>query len=149
SLLLAARDEDGTPMSDQQIRDEAVTLLMAGHETMTNSLAWTLYLISQHPPVGAKLAQEFDSVLTGRLPAMADLPALRYTEMVIAEAMRVYPPAWTLARRVLKEDVLPSGLTLPVGSEVLMTQFVSHRNPQYFPDPERFDPERFDPERFD
>jgi cytochrome P450 len=145
SLLLASRDEDGTPMSDQQIRDEAVTLLMAGHETMTNSLTWTLYLISQHPPVLAKLAQELSSVLAGRLPTMADLPALRYTEMVIAEAMRVYPPAWTLARRVLKEDVLPSGLTLPVASEVLMTQFVCHRNPKYFPGPERFDPERFDP----
>jgi cytochrome P450 len=144
-LLLSSRDEDGTPMSDQQIRDEAVTLLMAGHETMTNSLAWTLYLLSQHPAILAKLIQELDTVLAGRLPAMADLPGLRYTEMVLAEAMRVYPPAWTLARRVLKEDVLPSGVTLPVGSEVLLTQFVCHRNPKYFPDPERFDPERFDP----
>ncbi|MDB6109608.1 MAG: Cytochrome [Pedosphaera sp.] len=145
SLLLASRYEDGTTMSDQQIRDEAVTLLMAGHETMTNSLSWALYLLSQHPQVMQKLQQELDTVLAGRLPAMADLPALRYTDMVLAESMRVFPPAWTLARRTLQEDVLPSGLTLPVNSEVLLCQFVCHRNPKYFPDPTRFDPERFDP----
>jgi cytochrome P450 len=146
SLLLASRYEDGSPMSEQQIRDEAVTILMAGHETVTNGLSWTFYLLSQHPEIQERVYREVKEALAGRLPTMADLPSLKYTEMVMAEAFRVYPPAWILARRVLKEDTLPSGLTLPAQSEVIMVQFVCHRNEKYFPDPERFNPERFNPE---
>ncbi|MDB6123052.1 MAG: Cytochrome [Pedosphaera sp.] len=145
SLLLASRYEDGSPMSNQQIRDEAVTALMAGHETVTNGLTWTFYLLAQHPDIQARVIKEVDEVLSGRLPTMADLPNLRYIEMVFAESLRIFPPAWILARRVLKEDSLPSGLTLPANSEVIMVQFVCHRNPKYFPEPERFNPDRFDP----
>jgi cytochrome P450 len=145
SLLLASRYEDGSPMSDQQVRDEAVTVLMAGHETITNALTWTFYLLSKNPDIQARALKEIDEVLNGRLPAMADLPSLKYIEMIFAESLRIFPSAWTLARRVLKEDTLPSGLILPANTEVIMVQFVCHRNPKYFPDPERFDPGRFDP----
>jgi cytochrome P450 len=145
TLLLASQYEDGTGMSDKQIRDELVTLLMAGHETVANGLTWTFYLLSQNPDALARVFKELDETLAGRLPTMADLPSLKYIEMVSAEAMRLYPPAWILARRVLQDDKLPTGLTLPAGSEVIMVQFACHRNPKYFRDPERFDPDRFDP----
>ncbi|EEF61027.1 cytochrome P450 [Pedosphaera parvula] len=146
TLLLASRYEDGSPMSEQQIRDEAVTILMAGHETVTNGLSWTFYLLARHPEIQARVLKEIETVLGRRLPTMADLPSFKYTEMVLAEAFRIFPPAWILARRVLKEDNLPSGLTLPEGSEVILVQFVCHRNERYFPDPEQFNPERFNPE---
>ncbi len=146
TMLLAARFEDGSPMPDQQLRDEVVTLMMAGHETVANNLLWTWYLLYQNPSVEAKLVAEWQTVLGGRTPTLADLPSLRYTDMVLAESMRLYPPAWTLARRVLKDDKLPSGLVLPAGAETIMVQYICHRNPKYFPDPDRFDPERFNPE---
>ncbi len=145
ALLLASRGEDGEPMDNRLVRDESVTALMAGHETVSNSLVWTFYLLAQHPQVAGRLLDEIDRVMDGRLPTAADLDSLPYTEMVFAESLRLYPPAWTLARRVLQPDLLPSGLLLPADSEVLLPQFVCHRNPKYFPDPQRFDPERFDP----
>jgi cytochrome P450 len=145
-MLLAARFEDGSPMPDQQVRDEVTTLLMAGHETVSNMLCWTFYLLSQHPAVEARLHAEWRAVLGGRTPALADLPALRYTDQVLAESMRLYPPAWTLARRAVRAEKLPSGLELRPNDEILLSQYVCHRNPEVFPDPERFDPGRWTPE---
>lgn len=147
TMLLAARFEDGTPMPEQQLRDEVVTLMMAGHETVANSLIWTWFLLGKNPEVEASLLNEWRTVLGNRPPTLADVPNLKYTEMVFSESRRLYPPAWTLARRVLKEDKLPSGMVLPAGCEALMTQYICHRNAKYFPEPHKFDPERFNPDR--
>jgi cytochrome P450 len=148
SMLLLAQDEegDGGSMTDQQLRDEAMTLFVAGHETTANALTWTWYLVSQHPDVEAKLHNEIDSVLAGKLPAAADVAQLRYTEMVFAEAMRMYPPAWVLGRRVLSD--YPIGqYVVPSGAIVLMSPWVMHHDSRFFPDPFRFDPERWTPEQ--
>jgi cytochrome P450 len=147
TMLLAARFEDGSPMPPQQLRDEVVTLMMAGNETLANNLNWTWYLLSQNPAAEARLVEEWQNVLGGRTPTLADMPALVYTEMVLAESLRLFPPAWTLARRVLSDDKLPSGVTLPAGSEAILVQYVCHRNAKYFRDPDRFDPERFHPDK--
>lgn len=147
SMLILAHDEegDGGRMTDEQLRDEVMTIFLAGHETTANALTWTWYLLSQHAEVEAKLHEEIAAVLDGRAPTVDDLPALRYTEMVLAEAMRLYPPAWILGRRALA-DYEVGGYRVPAGSLILMSQFAMHRDPRYFPDPERFDPERFAPE---
>ncbi len=146
SLLLTSQDTegDGGRMSDEQLRDESMTIFLAGHETTANALTWTWYLLSQHPEVEAKLHAELETVLQGRLPTLADLPRLAYTEMVLAEAMRLYPPAWILGRRTLNDFEL-GGYTILADTIVLMPQYVMHHNPRYYPDPERFDPERFQP----
>jgi cytochrome P450 len=146
ALLLESRGEDGRPMDERLVRDETVTALMAGHETVSNGLVWTFYLLARHPEVERRVVDELDRVLGGRSPTADDLPSMTYTEMVFAESLRLYPPAWTLARRALQPDVLPGGLPLSAGDEVILPQYVCHRNPKYFPDPERFDPQRFDPE---
>ena len=147
SLLLAARDTegDGRGMTDAQVRDEAITIFLAGHETTANALAWTWYLLSKNPDAEAKLHAELDAVLGGRPPAVADLPRLRYAEMVLAESMRLYPPAWIVGRRALEPYAI-GGYTVPKRSIVVACQWVTHRDPRYFPDPERFDPERWTPE---
>lgn len=145
AMLMSVGHEDGSSMSDQQLRDEVVTIIMAGHETTGSALSWTLYLLSKHPEVAEKLRAELDQVLAGRHPTVEDMPNLVYANMVWAESLRVYPPAWILARRTIEEVRLPSGVTVPKGGEVMMIQYVSNRNPRYFPDPERFDPERFAP----
>ncbi len=145
SMLLAARYEDGSSMSDRQLRDEIMTIFLAGYETMANALTWTWYLLSQNPEAERKLHEEIDSVLQGRLPEMADLPQLKYTEMVLAEAMRLYPPAWAMGR-MAATDVEIGPYYLPQGTTVLMLQYIMHRNPAYFPEPLRFDPQRFTPE---
>lgn len=147
SMLLLAQDEegDGGSMTDVQLRDEAMTLFVAGHETTANALTWTWYLLSQHPEVEAKLHEEVDAVLAGKLPTADDVARLRYTEMVFAESMRLYPPAWTLGRRVLN-DYDAGGYVVPAGSIVLMSQWVMHHDPRYYPEPFRFDPERWIPE---
>ncbi len=144
SMLIVAQDEegDGEGMSDEQLRDEAMTIFLAGHETTANALTWTWYLLSQHAEVEAKLHAEIDAVLGERLPTAEDLPALRYTEMVLAESMRLYPPAWILGRRALK-DYEVGGYNVPAGSIVIMSPYVMHRDERYFPDPTRFDPERW------
>jgi cytochrome P450 len=144
SMLLLAQDEegDGGSMTDQQLRDEAMTLFVAGHETTANALTWTWYLISQHPDVEAELHHEIDTVLAGKLPAAADVSRLRYTEMVFAEAMRLYPPAWVLGRRVLT-DYQIGPYVVPAGAIVLMSPWVIHHDPRFFPDPYKFDPERW------
>ncbi len=144
SMLLLAQEND-TGMSDTQVRDEAITLLLAGHETMTNALTWTWYLLSQHPDVEARLHVELDTVLDGRVPTFDILPQLRYTEMVLRESMRLYPPVWMIGRRAL-DAVELRGLALPANTIVIMSQYVVHHSPQYYPDPERFDPERWTPE---
>ncbi len=143
SVLLAAVDEEsGTRMSDQQLRDEMMTLFMAGHETTANALTWTWYLLSQHPDVEAKLVGELDQVLGGRAPTAADLPNLPYTEMVVREVLRLYPPAPGVAREPI-EDVDIGGYVIPKGSLVMVNTYALQRDPRFFEDPERFDPERF------
>ena len=147
SMLLKAQDEegDGTGMSDEQLRDEAMTIFLAGHETTANALAWTWYLLSQNPEAEARLHAELEEVLSGRPPTAEDLPRLRYTEMVLAEAMRLYPPAWILGRRAL-EAYEVGGYNIPRGSLVILSPYVMHRDPRFYPEPERFDPERWTPE---
>jgi cytochrome P450 len=147
SMLIAARDEegDGTGMTDEQLRDEAMTIFLAGHETTANALTWTWYLLSQHPAVEAELQAEVDAVLSGRLPTAEDYPRLRYTEMVVAEAMRLYPPAWIIGRRALNDYRL-NGYHVPARSILLMSQFITHHDARWFPEPDRFDPLRWTPE---
>jgi cytochrome P450 len=141
--MIAAQDEDGTQMSDRQLRDEAMTLYLAGHETTALALAWTWYLVSQHPRVEEKLAGEWARVLGGRAPGADDLAALTYTSAVIAESMRLYPPVYALGREATT-DLELGGYRVKRGYTVLMSQWVNHRDPKYFPDPERFSPERWE-----
>ena len=143
-LLLAQTEEDGG-MSDKQVRDEALTLFLAGHETTANALSWTWYLLSQNPEPEARFHQEIDRVLAGRAPTVDDLPNLKFVEMVFAEAMRLYPPAWGIGRRNLTEYRVGDYL-IPPRTVILMSPYVVHRDPRWFPDPERFDPDRFQPE---
>lgn len=147
SMLLLATDTegDGTGMNDTQLRDEALTIFLAGHETTANALTWTWYLLSQHPGVEKRLHAEIDTALHGRAPVYEDLAALPYTRMVFAESMRLYPPAWVIGRRAL-ESFEVRGYTIPARSVVLMSQYIMHRDSRYFPDPEKFDPERWMPE---
>lgn len=147
SMLMLAQDEQGQVMDDRQLRDEVATLFAAGHETTSNALAWTWYLLSQNPPAAARLHEELDMVLDGHTPTLADLPNLPYTLMVIKEAMRLYPPAWILSGRQVREEVEMSGYTLKKGSLVFISPYVMHHLPQYFPNPDKFEPERFLPER--
>jgi cytochrome P450 len=144
SMLLMAQDE-GSGMDDKQVRDEAMTLFLAGHETTANALTWTWYLLSQNPAVEETLHQELARVLGGRLPAFDDLPELKYVEMVFAEAMRLYPPAWAVGRRNI-EPYRVGDYELPARSILQMSPWVVHRDPRWFPEPERFDPLRFTPE---
>jgi cytochrome P450 len=143
SMLLEARDErTGEGMDDKQLRDETMTLLFAGHETTTVALSWTWWLLGTHPEAESRLHEELDGVLADRLPAFEDLPELPYTRMVFQEAMRLYPPAWVISRRPLKDDEV-GGYRIPAGSTVLISPYVTHRNPRYWDSPEVFDPERF------
>jgi len=146
SMLLAARDADtGEPMPPKQIRDEVLTLLLAGHETTANALGWTFYLLSSAPEVEGKLRTEFDQVLGGRLPTVEDIARMPYLTMVLQEAMRLYPPAWAISRAVIADDEI-MGYRIPAGANVLLSQWVTHRHPDFWSDPNRFDPERFRPE---
>ena len=142
SMLMAARDEDGSGMTDRQLRDEILTFLLAGHETTAVSLSWTWYLLSQHPQVEHKLHEELQQVLRGRAPQLEDLPRLPYTDKVVKESMRLYPPAWSLARTVAKEVEL-GGYRLPAGANVVMSPWILHRDPRFFEQPEHFDPDRW------
>jgi cytochrome P450 len=147
SMLMAARDEEtGEKMSDRQLRDEVMTIFVAGHETTANLMSWSLYLLSQHPQQARRLRDEVREVLGGRPPRMDDLPNLVYTRMVLDEAMRLYPPAWAVSRESLQPDQI-GGYQMPAGSQVSLSAFVTHRHPKFWEDPERFDPERFTPER--
>jgi cytochrome P450 len=146
SLLLQLRDEDnGSGLSDHEVRDEAITLFLAGYETTANALTWTWYLLAQHPEIYTRLRAEVDQVLAGRTPTAADLPQLPYTLQVFKEAMRLYPPVHSIARQVARPFDL-GAYHLSVGTIVAVSFYVLHRRPDYFPDPERFDPERFTPQ---
>jgi len=143
SMLLVAEDEHGKTLNDAEVRDESINLFVAGHETTSNALTWTWYLLSQNPAAAAKLHAELDRVLAGRTPTLHDLAALPYTQQVIKEAMRLYPPAWTLNARQPTEDVTVAGFLIPKGTQVFISPYVMHRLPQYFADPDEFRPERF------
>lgn len=147
SMLVQAEDTEGQGggMSDAQVRDEMVTLFVAGHETTAVAMSWTWYLLSQHPEIEAKLHAELAQVLGGRSPSVADVPRLTYTRMVFAEAMRVYPPAWILERRAVR-DVQMRDHLIRAGSLVYTSPYLIHHDPRWYPDPERFDPERWLPE---
>ncbi len=147
SLLLTAKDEAGCPLSDQEIRDELTTIMLAGHETTANALTWTWWLLSQFHSVREQLARELNEVLDNRLPTFEDVPRLRYAKMVWDESLRLYPPAWCLHSRISQaEDRLPSGTRLPPRACVVISPWTLHRHPRWFPDPNRFDPERFSEE---
>jgi len=142
TTLLEARDEDGRPMPDEQLRDEVMTLLLTGHETTAVSLSWTWYLLAQYPDVEEKLWAELERVLHGRRPGMRDLSELPYTERVIKEAMRLYPPVWAVVRNPIKDCEI-GGYRVPAGATVMMSQWVMHRDPRYYDEPERFNPDRW------
>ena len=147
SMLLLARNDEGDEegsggMTDVQVRDEALTLFLAGHETTADALTWAWYLLSQNPQAEAAFHAELDRALAGRLPSFDDLPQLRYTESVFAEALRLYPPAWGIGRRAL-EDYPVGGFVIPARSVVLMSPYAVHRDPRWFADPLVFRPERW------
>jgi cytochrome P450 len=145
SMLLAARYDDGSAMSDQQLRDEVMTIFLAGYETTANALTWTWYLLSQNPVAEQRMYEEIDEVLGERAATIADVPRLKYTRMVAAESMRLYPPAWAMGRRAIRDFPL-GDYYLPARTSVFMSQYIMHRNSKYFPDPLRFEPERFSAE---
>lgn len=147
SMLLLAQDEevDHGQMTDQQVRDEVMTLFLAGHETTANALSWTWYLLARNPEAATKLQAELDRVLEGRSPTVQDLPQLVYTRMVLSESMRLYPPVWGIGRIAVEDHPL-GDFVIPKGSVVLLSQYVIHRDSRFYPDPERFDPERWTPE---
>ncbi|HXU35419.1 MAG TPA: cytochrome P450 [Blastocatellia bacterium] len=147
SMLLLAQDaEEGSGgMSDEQLRDEVMTLFLAGHETTANALAWTWYLLSQNPEVEATMHAEIDEVLGGKLPTFEDVPRLSYTERVFTEAMRLYPPVWLMGRRSVSASKI-GGYYVPAKSIVLLSQFVTHHDERYYVEPEKFDPDRWLPE---
>ena len=142
SMLIAARDEDGSQMSDRQLRDEVMTFLLAGYETTALALSWMWYLLSENSSAEATLHQELAAVLNGRVPGFDDLPRLRFTEAVVKETMRLYPPAWSVAREAAC-DVEIAGYRIPAGSNVVMSQWIMHRDKRYFADPHKFDPSRW------
>jgi len=149
TMFLQARDaETGESMTVSQVRDEVLTLMVAGHETTTNALCWTFLLLSQHPDIEARLREEYQQVLGGRAAQMEDLPRLPLTRMVLEESMRLYPPAWAFARSAIAEDAI-GGYTIAKGAYVLMFPATTHRHPDFWERPDVFDPERFSPERTD
>lgn len=142
SMLIKARDESGQPMSDKQLRDEAVNLLLAGHETTALTLTWALMLIGQHPEIEAALLAEIDTALAGRSPTQDDLPGLPLAEKVVMEVLRLYPPVWSVGREAV-EDTEIGGRAVPKGTTIVICAYAVHRDPRFFPDPEKFDPERW------
>jgi len=146
SLLLRARDDEGQPMSEQQLIDECLTLFTAGHETTAAALAWTWYLLCEHPESYQKLQQEVDQELQGRPPTYADLPRLTYCLQVFKETMRLYPPAPGILREALHDTVIDD-YKVPKGATLMISPYTLHRRADYFPEPESFQPERFTPER--
>ena len=144
SMLLLAQDTegDGGAMTDVQLRDEAMTIFLAGHETTANALAWTFYLLAQHPDVATEVRRVIDDVLGDRLPTADDYPRLQYLEMVLAESMRLFPPAWAVSRYAI-QDVEVGGWSVPRGAVCIVSQSVLHRDARFWSDPDRFDPLRF------
>ncbi len=142
SMLLQAQDEDGASMTNRQLRDEVMTLLVTGHETTANALSWTVYLLAQHPEVEAKLVEELEGVLGVRSPTVADLHRLQYTERIVMESLRLYPPVWAMSRTVL-HDCEIAGCPLRPGNFVFISQWVVHRDPRFFEQPDLFNPDRW------
>jgi len=145
SMLLAARDPENpneAGMSDAQIRDEAMTIFLAGHETTANAMAWTWHLLGSSPDVERRLHDELARVLDGRTPSVEDVPKLEYSRSVIAESMRLYPPAWTMGRRALETHTI-AGHTIPAGALVVFSQWIAHRDPRWWADPDTFNPDRW------
>jgi cytochrome P450 len=145
SMLIAAQDEDTAPLSDQEVRDEALTILLAGHETTANALMWTLYLLSQDVEAERTLHEELDRVLAGRRPSPADYPRLVYTRKVLTESMRLFPPAWVIGRRAIAEYTIGEYI-LPPRSIVFMSPYVMHRDARFYAAADRFQPERWTPD---
>jgi cytochrome P450 len=142
SMLLAAQDEDGSGMTDRQLRDELMTIFLASHETTALALTWAWYLLAQNPEAEARLAAELGEVLGGRAPTVEDLPRLRYADWVVKESMRLYPPAWAVGRECVRECEV-GGCRVPVGTQVFGFQWVIQRDPRWFTDPHAFRPERW------
>jgi cytochrome P450 len=141
--LLAAQDDEGAGMTDAQLRDECVTLFLAGHETTGLALTYTFYLLARHPEVDARLATELDEVLGGRPPTANDVPRLHYTEAVVRESMRLYPPAWAIGREAIQPFTL-GGYHVSTGTQLLIAQWIVHRDPRWWAEPETFSPERWE-----
>ncbi|QRK05343.1 cytochrome P450 [Archangium violaceum] len=146
SMLMGVRGEDGQGLSDEQLRDNLIFIFSAGYETSANTLAWTWYLLSKHPEVYERLRKEVDEVLQGRAPTYEDLASLPYVHQVVKEVMRIYPVAYFFGREA-RRDVEIDGYQVPKGTFAAVCPYTLHRNPEYFPDPERFDPDRFAPEQ--
>jgi len=146
SMLLHAHDEDGTRMTDKQLRDEVMTLFLAGHETTALALSWAWYLLSEHPRVEARLLEELKTVIGGRSPRVEDLPELRYADEIIKESLRLYPPAWAFGRQAI-QDCEVAGYSVPKGRQVFFFPWIVHRDPRFFDDPEEFRPERWADEK--
>lgn len=146
AILLEAQDEDGRQMTDQQLRDELLTLFIAGHETTALAMTWAFYLLSQHPEVETRLLDELNQVLQGRTPQMADLPRLPYTELVIKETLRLYSPAQFLFREALTDCEI-GGYPVPAGTQLIAASWVLHRDPRFYDQPDEFRPERWESEK--
>jgi cytochrome P450 len=143
SMLLQAQDDDGSQMTDAQLRDEVMTLFLAGHETTALALSWSWYLLATHPQAEQKFHAELDQVLGGRAPNVSDLPKLKYTEMIAKEAMRLYPPAYAIGREAIEETEI-GGFSVPKRTQVFAFPWVTHRDPRYFDEPDAFKPERWE-----
>jgi len=147
TLLLWRKDEEtGASMSDLEVRNETITLLLAGHETTANSLTWTWYCLSRFPDMGRRVQAEVAAVVGQRPPTLEDLPRLEYTKRVYREALRLYPPIWIMERRVLTADTI-AGYRIPGGSSIVISPYVTHRHPEFWDHPDEFDPDRFLSER--
>jgi cytochrome P450 len=146
SMLMSARDpQTGEGMSDLQLRDEVMTIFLAGHETTANALSWTLYALATHPEIEQRVRDELAEVVGDRPVVLADLPKLRLLERSLLESMRLHPPVWTIARSAIGEDVI-GGYRIPAGTWIFLSSYLNHRDPRFWPEPERFDPDRFLPE---
>ena len=146
-MLLSAKDPDtGEGMTPTQLRDETTTLLVTGHESTANATVWVFHTLAQHPEIEAKVREEIDRVCGGETPTDADLRNLTYQRMVIEEVMRLYPPAWNVSRTAIADDVI-DGYEVQAGTNMMVSPYVIHRNPRYWPEPERLDPMRFSPEQ--
>jgi cytochrome P450 len=143
AMLMSARDkETGAAMSERELIDEVMTLVVAGHETTASALNWTWYLLATHPEVEARLHAEIDAAPATSAPSLAQMEALAYAQQVVNEALRLYPPGWLLSRRALAADVL-AGFDIPAGADVLLSPYLLHRHPRFWSDPDAFRPERF------
>jgi cytochrome P450 len=143
AMLMSARDkETGDAMSERELIDEVMTLVVAGHETTASALNWTWYLLALHPQIEARLHAEIDAAPVAPSPSLAQMEALPYVQQVVNEALRLYPPGWLLSRRAIGADVL-AGFEIPAGADVLLSPYLLHRHPRFWPDPDAFKPERF------